>query len=447
MSKIEDIKQGRAEHLLSLEGTSFIRFKGMPLVSTRGTFGFAPIASGHFSALCYESFGNGISRGSIADLQHVVEAIAPDLSDNDRYISFRDEIWDMKTLTFIDDPMSVRAVYSSKIALNRDSEQIEVVKGYLLELSDGDPELASDYLQMVAPMFMYKRPVGVIWALGAGANGKSAFLESLDLALGKHFSHLTMEMIEDGRATPALRGVLANINTETSEKRVEDMSRYKNIGAHEPFDVRILGTHEVVSIDTRFHTIFSANNIPSFGDKSMGSRRRTILVPFPAVFVDDPSYNDRTFTPAFMGALLYLIIEMTKEVAEHGYQWSQATQAVQSRYNQDANTAEAFARYLDEQGIVAFKNYHIIRMHYETWCASEGSVPLGRTQLTRAFETVMHPNHVSFREDNLVVRRYFAPGYNPENVTWLSNGYATAIPDAEKVVEQMKLDEGGKREW
>lgn len=447
MSKTEDIKQGRAEHLLTLDGTTFIRFKGAPLVSTSGTHGFAPISSGHFSALCYKSFGNGISRSSIADLQHVVEAIAPDLSHNDRYISFGEDVWDAKTLHFLDDPLSVRPIYSSDIPLNKSPKQLQLVQEYFMQLADGDPELARDYLQMVAPMFMYKRPVGVIWALGAGANGKSAYLESLNMALGKHFSHLTMEMIEDGRATPALRGVLANINTETSEKRIEDMARYKNIGAHEPFDVRVLGTHEVVTIDTHFHTIFSANNIPSFGDKSMGSRRRTILVPFPAKFKDDPDYNERTFTPGFMGAMLHLLLESTKEIAQNGYQWSEATRALQDRYNKDANTAEAFVRYLDEQGIVAYKNYHVVRMHYETWCSGEGSVPLGRTQLTRAFETVMKPTQIPYRENGLLVRRYFAMGYGPENVTWLPNDYAVEIPDSKKVVKQMTLDEGGKSEW
>lgn len=448
MSKAEEQKKARVESLFELEGVTFARFKGASLVSAPGTRGFVPLDGARFAEICYGKFGAGISRGSITDLQHAVESTAEDLSGNDRYVGFGEKVWDMKELAFLDDPLSVRPVYSSMIPLCDDKAEIERVKAYFLSLADGDEELAADYPQMVAPMFMYDRPVGVIWALGAGANGKSAFLDSLDLALGKHFSHLTMEMIEDGRATPALRGVLANVNSETSEKRVEDMQKYKNIGAHEPFPVRLLGTHDVVMVDTSFHTIFSANNIPAFGDKTMGSRRRTILVPFPAKFEDDPGFVSRTFTKSFVGAMLTLFLEAAVKVGKEGYSWSRASELLQAQYAKDSNTAEAFGRYIQELGVVAFLNYHKLGMHYETWCGAEGFVALGRTQLKRAMETVFKPVQRIYRDEkNVSVRRYYAPDYGPEDVVWLENGYATAKPSERVLIEQMKLEENDDGGW
>lgn len=449
MSKTEDIKEQRAKALLETEGITFIRFKGGSLVKAPGTHGFAPIRGEWFSELCYKQFGMGVSKGSIGELQHAVESMAPDLTRNDRYIDFGGQLWDMKKLEFLENPLDVQyPVYSSSIAPNDTEADTQKVEQYLLSLADGDAELAKDYVQMVAPMFMYDKPVGIVWALGAGANGKSAFLDSLNGLLGKHFAHLTVDMIEDGRATPSLRGVLANVVSETSEKRVEDMQRYKNIGAHEPFDVRVLGTHDVVSIDTNFHTIFSANNIPAFGDKSLGSRRRTLLVPFPASFADDPGFVERTFTRQFLGAMLHLFLQATHDIKKNGYQWSEATKALQDRYNTDSNTAEAFARHLDEIGIVAFKNYNLLRLHYETWCSEVGSIALGRTHLTRAMENILHPVQLVYREaDGRTVRRYFREGYRPEGVIWFDNGYGTVKPGHDDVGVRVNLELEGAKDW
>lgn len=446
MSKAEEIKNARTRDLLALPDTRFIRFKGACLVSAPGTRGFRPIGGERFSHLAYEQFGYGISRGSILDLEHAITNMAPDWTDTSHLIGFGDKVWDMRKLAFTDE--ATRYVYSSAVQPNSDPAEVARVRAYLTELAGGDAELAFDYLQLAAPLFMYDRPVGVIWVIGAGANGKSAYLDALELIIGDHFAHLTMEMIEDGRATPALRGVLGNVVSETSEKRVEDMQRYKNMGAHEPFQVRILGSHDVVTIETTFHTIFSANNIPAFADKTMGSRRRTLLVPFPATFADDPQFKQKTFTRPFIGALLHLMLEAAKIVGEKGYQWSAASQAVQTRYNEEANTAEAFARYLDELHIVGFKNYSLLNDHYQTWCSAQSFNGLGRTQFLRAIEETMKPKlSVERDEKSLTVRRYYVEGRNKDNTVWFENGYAYPAPDSEAVQQQINLEGVEVHEW
>ena len=443
MSRVEDLKGARVQALLDLPDTSFIRFKGACLMRYPHSHGYTAFEGEQFANIAYSQFGLGISRSSVADLAHAVETVARDLTPNARYIGFGDKTWDTQTLSWIDS--LEECVYTSSVVPSTSSQDIAAVQQYLLAMADGDPDLAVDYLQMMAPLFMWERPVGIIWASGSGANGKSIYLEAFEMIIGKHLSNLTMEMIEDGRATPALRGVLGNVVSETSERRVEDTQKYKNIGAHEPFAVRVLGTHNVVTIDTNFHTVFSANNVPVFSDKTMGSRRRTLLVPFPATFKEVLGFKERTFTPGFLGALITLVLEQTHAVAERGYEWSKATRAVQLRYNAEANTAEAFARHLDELGVVAFKNYNSLRLHYEGWCGAEGTIPLGRTQLSRAIETVLKPERGTHTEDSIQKKYYYMNGNNNDTVVWLPNGYGTAIPNREVVLEQLGLE--AKSEW
>jgi phage/plasmid-associated DNA primase len=447
MSKVEDLKKARVETLLDLPDIRFIQFKGAALVSRPGIPGYQPLSSEWFSQMAYKRFGYGLSKGTIADLFHAVSSMATDWSQYDQFIGFHDRVWDAKKLKW--DENQINHVYGTNLQVNDDPEQIEAVKQYLIDLADGDEELSRDYLQLLAPLLMYKKPVGIIWLLGAGANGKSSFLKAIHTIFGPHLASMTVEMIEDGRATPALRGVMGNVVLEASEKRVEDTQKYKAIGSHEPFPVRILGTHDVVSVDTNFHTLLNANNLPAFSDKTMGSRRRTLLVPFPATFKDDPDFDERTFTPKFLGALLHLVLLETRKIAKHGYQWSEASQRLQAQYNADANTAEAFARHLDEQNIVGLKNYAFTKLHYETWCAAEGVVALGRTHLKKAIETVLKPVAHSYKENGVTVRRLILPGYAPEDIEWLDTGYGFAKHSLEAKLMQLELTKGGieKHDW
>jgi phage/plasmid-associated DNA primase len=344
--KGEDLKRERAGDIFNLPLTRIVQFKGAPMISTEGTKGLVPMTSEIFTPLMYKTFGHGISKASISDLRHVAENAAPDWSYTDRYICFGDKVWDMQKLDW--DSHQLDFVYESRIAPNDNPDDIRAVQDYLLELAAGDEALARDYLQAMAPLVMYRKPIGIIWLIGNGANGKSAFLDAWYEILGDHFAEQSLDMIEDGRSAPALRGKLGNIVREASEKRIEDDKHYKNIGAHETFPIRILGTHETVTVDASFHTVINANNAPVFEDKSNGAVRRTLLVPFPATFEDDPTFKDRLFKPRFLGALLHLTLMEARNVRDHGYQWSEKTKEVQERYKSEANTAESFANSLVE---------------------------------------------------------------------------------------------------
>lgn len=444
-SKAEIIKQERVKALLEDNDYTFVSFKGALMYSAKGTRGLTPMNSTDFGRIAYQKFG-GVSKSHIMDLYHMVELTAPDWSHLDNFVGFYDQVWDTKTLDWATSQLEY--VYSSTIRPNSDPAMVAKVQDYLLQLSGGDEDLAHDYIQMWAPLLMHNKPNGVIWCLGYGANGKSAFLDAWYMILGKHFAEQSLDMIEDGRSAPALRGVLGNIVREASEKRIEDDKHYKNIGAHESIPIRILGTHDTVEVDANFHSIMNANNVPVFEDKSMGSRRRTLLVPFPATFTDDPYFKARVFTPEFLGAMLHLVLEETKAIAEHGYQWSAATQSMQDRYNTDANTAEAFARFLDESHVVGFKNYALLRGDYESWCADRGMVALGRSQLKRAMENILHyPEHSrAYRQGEHTIKRYLLPDYQPDDVTWLDvNSYA--LPKAEDPIQLLLDAEDKRREW
>lgn len=443
MSKAEQIKLARITELVEDQTLHFIQFKGLALWRGPSTRGFSPLRSDDFSRLVYQRF-SGISKSHIDDLLHAVRTTAPDRTDLAKFVAFQDQVWDMEALQFVDDTLEF--VYESGF---KPTGNVDKAWEFLVQLADGNEDLARDYIQSIAPLFMMRKPTGVIWFVGGGSNGKSALINALYRIIGKYFASMTTSAIEDGRDSPRLNGVLGNICRESSESRVEDTERYKAIGTHEPFTVHKFHSQDTIEIDTGFHTIFNANNIPVFSDKTKGARRRTQIVPFPATFRDDPSFEDRTFTREFLGGLIQLVLETTHTIRDNGYRykWSDATVKAKQMYDNDVNSAEAFLEFLKEAGVVGFSNYAILKMNYENWCSHNGLVPLGVTTLKRTVTTDAGVVRKAVRDDGKVVARYFFPEAADDTLVWLDNGYGLRNPEDAQLVEkttkvQSTLDEG-----
>jgi hypothetical protein len=84
-------------------------------------------------------------------------------------------------------------------------------------------------------------------------------------------------------------------------------------------------------------------------------------------------------------------------------------------------------------------------MSYEAFCSNRGMVALGRKHLVNSIENILKVQLKVYREDGVTVKRYVTPGIDPENVTWLDNGYAFA-KKTEIKAERPQQEELG-RDW
>lgn len=433
MSKAEVVKAARVEALMRDSGYRFIYFKGADLMSGPGTRGFVPFDHRLFSRLVHDQ-NHGTTENMVADFAKTVKTLADDWTDKGHLIAFYDRVWDMKKLDFTHD---LDFVYSTDIALQPPgSPGYEAASAFLLQLAENNTGLYNDYKQALAPLFMARKPSGVIWFVGNGANGKSALLNALYLLLGKYFSSVTTSQLEDGKIIPALAGVLGNIVRESSEMRVEDSGNYKSVGTHELLSVRKLYTQEAVTIPADFHTIFNANNVPTFGDKTQGVRRRTLIIPFNAHFSDDPTFEDKTFTPEFLGGLAMLLLEETRVVADNGYryQWSPETVLAKIAYDSEVNSAEAFVKHLVDSHVLGFSNYAMLMNNYRDWCSREGLNDLHSTTLKRVIANTVGANKKSVRVDGKTYNRFFFDEAieTKDTLVWLDgSGYGMPTPPVE----------------
>lgn len=415
--------------------TKIVRFRGRPmvLVGENGFDHYRPLHREQFDRLAYPLLG-GISRSRMGDVFSYLSNTADDMSGNDNLVLFgmtsiNDEgvptnglpmVWDTEELTWSQIPPEFtvwRSPYAPAVP-TRDADGKPLPVQFIMQLADGDQGVYDDIMQSIAPLIMSKKPDGVIWWVGDGANGKSTLMDALYRIFPGQLSSITVKRLVDGRDTPSLNGTLANIVKESSEGRIDDTEIYKSIGTHENFRVHKFHSQDDVEIRGNIHHIFSANSIPAFNDKGFSARRRTFIIPFKRRFESDPLFEQKTFTKETFGQLIQEMTRYAARIKQQGYKykWSAATLAAKADYDSEANNAEEYVKEALQQGVVAFDTYRLVKIDYENWCADNGYVPLGIGNLKKVLSAVGF-NRTSFRN----------AGNNPQNIYRLEHINETGL--------------------
>lgn len=426
-----------------------VRFRGAVLY--RADDGWEPLSSDEFARICYKVHGAGIRQTQIKDLQHLFFTSSDDLTQYAHYIAMPDgRVWDMKKLEFTKEVIPEDCVYTT--AINPGSGNSH--RKWLEQVTLGDKKLADDIIQALSPVFMHKKPLGVFWFLGNGANGKSTTLKALYAMFGakspythsRWFSQLTVRQIEDERDTPMINGKLGNICLESNDGHVKDTGGYKNLAEHSTFNVHKFNSQDGVQVDGNVHTIFNANNIPTFADKTQGVRRRTFTIPFKASFEQDGTFDDKLFAKKdFLSDLLGEILETTVKLKKAGYSYtfSDKTLAAKQDYDEEANTVETYFEELVQAEIWGFTNFTDLTKDYQRWCDERSYTALGKKSIAHAAKTSGFTRK-SFKEDGKIRTRYVWAEWDPKDLTELNRRWGMfqrSDSEIELTVNENTVDE------
>lgn len=383
-----------------------VRFRGRAMLMQDAPYPhFVPLHKDRFEEITYPLLG-GVTRSRVGDIFQFLVNVAEDLTDNDRYVLFglteADDdghaknlskgavttVWDMDELQTV--PVApTQCVWRSPYAKIGSGGKKAPVE-FIMQLAGGDPGIYDDIMQSLAPLIMTRKPDGVIWWVGDGANGKSTLMDAIYKIFPGQLSSITVKRLTDGRDTPSLNGTLANVVKESSEGRIDDTEIYKAIGTHEDFRVHKFHSQDDMLIRGNLHHIFSGNSIPSFNDKGFSARRRTFIIPFGERFESDPTFEEKNFTPEMFGRLIMEMCVYANRIKAQGYRykWSAATLAAKADYDTEANSAEEYCKVMIDEGVVAFESFGPVRADYEQWCSENGYVPLGIGNLRRAVQSL-----------------------------------------------------------
>lgn len=400
-----------------------VRFRGAVLY--RADAGWEPLSYDEFARICYAVHGAGLRQTQIKDLQHLFFTSSDDLTKYAHYIAMSDgRVWDMKKLKFTEDVSPEDCVYTTAVSPTDGKSH----RKWLEEVTLDNKHLADDIIKAIAPIFMFKKPFGVFWFLGNGANGKSTTLKALYAIFGSEapythnrwFSQLTVKQIEDERDTPVINGKLGNVCLESNDGHVKDSGGYKNLAEHSTFNVHRFNSQDGVQVDGNVHTIFNANNIPTFADKTQGVRRRTFTIPFRASFPQDNTFDEKLFgAENFLSDLLGEILHKTNELKKNGYsyQFSEQTMLAKQDYDEEVNTAETYFEELSQTEVFGFTNFTDLTKDYQSWCDERSFTALGKKSIAHAAKIVGYERE-SFRiEDNKLITRYVRKGWDPRDLT------------------------------
>lgn len=400
-----------------------VRFRGAVLY--RDDVGWEPLSYDEFARICYSVHGASIRQTQIKDLQHLFFTSSDDLTKYAHYIAMPDNrVWNMKKLKFTDQVPPEDCVYTTAISPTEGSSH----RKWLEEVTLGDKKLADDVINALAPVFMAKKPFGVFWFLGNGANGKSTTLKALYAIFGSEppythnrwFSQLTVRQIEDERDTPMINGKLGNVCLESNDGHIKDTGGYKNLAEHSVFNVHRFNSQDGAIIDGNVHTIFNANNIPTFADKTQGVRRRTFTIPFRASFKQDNTFDEKLFEkPNFLSDLLGEILAATVAIKKNGYSYvfSEQTLKAKEDYDEEVNTAETYFEELLATEVWGFTNFTDLTKDYYRWCDERSYTALGKKAINHAAKIVGYERK-SFRTENKkLITRYVCEGWSPEDLS------------------------------
>jgi phage/plasmid-associated DNA primase len=425
-----------------------VRFRGAVLY--RADAGWEPLSFDEFARICYQVHGAGIRQTQVKDLQHLFFTSSDDLTKYAQYIAMPDgRVWDMKKLKFTESVSHEDCIYTTAInPTDGDSH-----RKWLEEIAISDKDLADDIIKAMAPVFMHKKPFGIFWFLGNGANGKSTALKSLYAIFGSEapythnrwFSQLTVKQIEDERDTPMINGKLGNVCLESNDGHVKDTGGYKNLAEHSTFNVHRFNSQDGTMVDGNVHTIFNANNIPTFADKTQGVRRRTFTIPFKASFAQDSTFDeklfgDETFLSDLLGELLRTTVAIKK--AGYSYDFSEKTLKAKEYYDEEVNTAETYFEELVATDVWGFTNFTDLTKDYQRWCDERSYTALGKKAVSHAAK-IAGFERSSFRKDGKLVTRYVCEVWNPEEMTELVQRWGMfqkSDSDVELDVSENSLD-------
>lgn len=292
-----------------------------------------------------------------------------------------------------------------------------------------------------------------VMLLGSGDNGKSLLLSVLTAMLGeKNVKAITLTDLSENRFACAwLRGKLANINPDLTDKALKETGRFKGLVGDDmmPYEIKHGGGGEFLN---RAKPIFSANKLPDSPDNSDAYYTRWIILNFPYQFVrgkvvssiERPAANKATLKADLIGELSGILnwaLVGLKRLRELGRFTNElSTDKMREIYEKLANSLKAF---VIEQCDVTnnpsdFLSKEEFHVTYARYCQDKKLMPMtkekvGRElprcnpgQITQGRDTIGKERLVTWRGIRLKTSDEFAPDDDESTIDrpegWTSGG-------------------------
>ncbi len=250
-------------------------------------------------------------------------------------------------------------------------------KKFLLEIMNGDEEMVAFLRRSVGLSLTGDTRDDYFWFLwGAGRNGKTVFLETIERLLGDYAQRTPIETILAGKYDQipndiaTLAGARFVAATEAGKARRFDVGRLKMLTGGDTVSARFL-YKEFFSFKPQFKLWVAANNQPAIDEQSAAIWERLLLIPFRRQFIganDDKGLEEKLI--AELPGILNWAIAGCREWLEFGLLVPKPVKEATEEYRRDEDLLDDFIRaniVKDDasEGIYSQKLFDIYLAHCE----------------------------------------------------------------------------------
>lgn len=236
-----------------------------------------------------------------------------------------------------------------------------------------------------------------------GANGKSTFLEMLNNFSGDLGTNISLENFNDGTSVVELEGHLVNIGDDIDANYLESSSNFKILASGNTVMTRPIYS-EPYRLKNKATLIFTANDMPTFKDKTGGIARRLVIIPCDNVVKKaDFSIDEKLSTNEAKSYLLNLALTGLDRIKKNGGQIS-SSKTIHDRVKEYFHETNSIVAFIDEEGIDENLTDRQNYTSYKNFCDDYELKPFSKTKFTQFMKDHGY-DHV--REQRLGKRNYY----------------------------------------
>lgn len=226
-------------------------------------------------------------------------------------------------------------------------------------------------------------PHKVFFLIGEkGANGKSTFLEMLNNWVGELGSNINLEAFNDNTSVAGLEDKLVNIGDDIDASYLDKSMNFKTLASGNTIMVRPI-YQQPRKLKNTATLIFTANEMPTFRDKTGGIERRLVIIPCDNVVKEaDFGIDEKLSTDNAKSYLLNLALKGVSRIRSNGGKLTESKlmKDMVHSYLLDSDTIMAF---IEEIGISSDVDKNAVYTRYKEYCDELGTKPQKATALTR----------------------------------------------------------------
>jgi len=237
-------------------------------------------------------------------------------------------------------------------------------------------------------LLVQKFPHKIFFLTGSGANGKSTFIEMITKFTGELSSHVDINNFDDGTSLASLIGKVVNVADDVDAIYLEKSKNLKTMASGNTVGARAIYS-QPVTIKNTATLIFTANEPPTFKDKSDGIGRRLLIVPFENKVKNRRHDIDELLsTEQAKSYLLNIGLEAIGRIIKNKWELS-ISKTIEVATKEYHKNNDSVLGYVTEYSETLVGNpLSQVYDAYDKWCEDSNLRPIGAGKFSRRLETL-----------------------------------------------------------